>query len=93
MFLIQIVIHLTSLRFIFPNPDISEPILWVYFQVGLLSGGPTFGGIFFFEIWWAYYQVGLLSGGLTYGILRYLTQVRSYMIQFFICNSENLIIL
>ena len=39
--------------------------------MGLLLGGLTFGGIFFFEIWWAYYPVGLLSGGLTYGILRY----------------------
>ena len=39
--------------------------------MGLLSGGPTFGGIFHFKIWWAYYSVGLLSGGLTYGILRY----------------------
>ena len=40
--------------------------------MGLLSGGPTFGGIFISEIWWAYYPVGLLSGGLTYGILRYI---------------------
>ena len=40
--------------------------------MGLLSGGPTFSGIFISEIWWAYYPVGLLFGGLTYGILRYL---------------------
>ena len=39
--------------------------------MGLHPGGPTFGGIFIFEIWWAYYPVGLLSCGLTYGILRY----------------------
>ena len=47
--------------------------------MGLLLGGPTFGGIFFFEIWWAYYPVGLLSGGLTYGILRYLPGVTKYL--------------
>ena len=39
--------------------------------MGLLSGGPTFGGIFIFEIWWAYYPVSLVSSGLSYGILRY----------------------
>ena len=60
----------------------------------LLSGGPTFGGIFISEIWWAYYPVGLLSGGPTYGILRYIyygsfiRKIKGIMIGV-LCNRAN----